>query len=161
MTEPENRELFGALADTQATADLFNEIADERVRQYVKFGDQAGKADADPVLLDRIRTDPGGYGSASRLAMRLAEQYGIPTANWSRNLCQAEHRAEQGTWFGIAMEEVAEVLDAVAYAHAANNPDLLRAEVIQTAAVFTAWAEAITARGLSTGPGRDGRHPTT
>lgn len=89
------------------------------------------------VFAERLRQDevwgeqnhPDGTGrepwpSAARLA---------------RQVCKARASAGVVTWFDIAREEAFE-------AFAETDPVRLRAELIQAAAVFAAWAEAIDRR---------------
>lgn len=56
-----------------------------------------------------------------------------------RALCDLKHKMGQGTWLDILLEEAFE-------ASAEDDPDKLRAELIQVAAVATAWVEAIDRR---------------
>jgi hypothetical protein len=140
---------------TEETSLVLLHIDRERERQTEKWGDQSDIADADPVLLARLGADLGGYSGPTAVAMRLAREYEVPTEPRAKQICQAEAARHGGTYFGICMEEVAEVLDAVAHAHAAGDPEILRAEVIQAAACFTQWAEAIDRRGLKATPQRE------
>jgi hypothetical protein len=57
----------------------------------------------------------------------------------ARDMCERRFAAGIGTWKDILAEEVAE-------AHAETDPALLRAELIQVAAVAVAWIEAIDRR---------------
>ncbi|MHB1843232.1 MAG: hypothetical protein ACYCWW_00175 [Deltaproteobacteria bacterium] len=57
----------------------------------------------------------------------------------ARSLCEANSRSESVTWMDIANEEVKE-------AFAERNPTRLRAELVQCAAVFVGWIEAIDRR---------------
>lgn len=57
-------------------------------------------------------------------------------ANVARTACDMAHGAGLDTWRLILAEEVAE-------AFAESDPARLRAELVQVAAVATAWAEAI------------------
>lgn len=60
-------------------------------------------------------------------------------AEGARTECDREHRAGHGTWRHILMEEVWEAM-------AEDDPQRLRAELVQVAAVATAWVEAIDRR---------------
>ena len=97
------------------------DVAAERVRQDAKWGEQ---------------NHPDGTGISWVLD-------GGPNAE---DACETYRRitneaADRGklTWLDIALEEVAE-------AFAETDPAKLREELIQTAAVFVAWAEAIDRR---------------
>lgn len=72
---------------------------------------------------------PDGTGSAAR----------VLDAQHARNECKRQFAEGTGTWLDILEEEVAE-----AYAEA--DPEVLRAELIQVAAVAVAWIEAIDRR---------------
>jgi hypothetical protein len=110
---------------------VLTEIAAERERQDAKWGEQ---------------NHPDGTGEIGW------PEHIMPGMGWSINMTPAEHvaklarrhcqqEAKQGktTWLGIALEEVAE-------AFAESDPEKLRAELVQTAAVLVAWAEAIDRR---------------
>lgn len=56
-----------------------------------------------------------------------------------RESCDAMHKSGQGTWADIALEEFYEAL-------AETDPDKLRAELVQAAAVLAAWIEDIDSR---------------
>lgn len=60
------------------------------------------------------------------------------TADTMRRICQAKFAAGEGTWRDVLAEEVFE-------AFAEDEPNSLRAELVQVAAVAVAWIEAIDA----------------
>lgn len=123
---------------------VFFDIAAERDRQDKTWGEQ-NHADASPIILDRLKlTD--GHGSVMAVAQRLAEEYEVPTAHRARFGCKQERQAQASTWFGIALEEVSESLEAVALATANDHYEPLREELVQTTAVFVAWIEALDRR---------------
>ena len=68
---------------------------------------------------------------------------GLPSdpsnADLTRALCDVAFKDGRGTWRHILMEEVAE-------AYAESDPAPLREELIQVAAVATAWVEALDRR---------------
>ena len=68
------------------------------------------------------------------------EQY-ASHASGARTECDREHRAGRGTWRHILLEEVWEAM-------AEADPAKLRTELVQVAAVATAWVEAIDRRTL-------------
>lgn len=88
------------------------------------------------ILNERDRQDrkwgeqnhPNGTGSHSR---ELADQ--------ARDECDDAFKAGQGTWRHVLLEEVYE-------AFAESDPRRLREELVQVAAVATAWVEAIDRR---------------
>ncbi|MEU0656086.1 hypothetical protein ABZ485_28110 [Streptomyces albogriseolus] len=63
-------------------------------------------------------------------------------ADLQRHRCQAAFREGRGTWEHVLTEEVAEAL-------AESDPDKLRAELIQVAAVCAAWIADIDSRPAS------------
>lgn len=113
------------------TASICREVEDERVRQVAKWGEQnhpngTGKFAALTYVESRhggvmYRTPPRSFGQL---------------ADFARRRCDYLHERGRGTWEQILTEEVFE-----AYAEA--DPILLRAELIQVAAVAVAWVEAI------------------
>jgi hypothetical protein len=90
----------------------------ERIRQDIKWGEQ---------------NHPDGTGDepGSRIRVRQAEH--------AREVCQTHATEGTVTWLDILREEVAE-------AFAETDPANLREELIQVAAVATAWVEAIDRR---------------
>ena len=98
---------------------VLGEVAGERLRQHVKWGEQ---------------NHPDGTATFPLAARRAADA--------ARHECQA--LAERGacTWRAILAEEVAE-------AFAETDPAALRAELIQVAAAAVSWIEAIDRRATS------------
>jgi hypothetical protein len=89
------------------------------------------------VLAERIAQDakwgeqnhPDGTGNKSQQ----------DRAEFARRWCESAFASGYGTWADILTEEVAE-------AEAERDPVKLRAELVQVAAVATAWIEAIDRR---------------
>jgi hypothetical protein len=133
------------------TFEVLRDVARERAAQIAKWGDQSAKPDADPVILSRLETKDR-YGTPPAVAGRLVVEYGVRSATMARQACQHAAAMGEDTWAHIALEEVAETIEAVAFAVAEDDPAKLREEIIQTAAVFVAWAEAIDRRGLKRTP---------
>lgn len=130
-------------------AGVLAEIAVERGRQDAKWGEQ-NHPDVDRVLTDRVGRE--GYDGKVRpggcTAARMAEEYGIPTAQRARANCDGAAKLGQCTWAHIAVEELAEAIEAATEAQQGRAPVAdLRKELIQTAAVIVAWVEAIDRRG--------------
>lgn len=99
--------------------DVLNEIAEERARQDAKWGEQ---------------NHPDGTGAA----------YGLGTvreltADYAKQRCDAAFERGVGTWEHILHEEFCEAM-------AEDDPDRLRAELLQTAAVAVHWIEALDLR---------------
>jgi hypothetical protein len=107
---------------TFAGSGVLLEVADERVRQTDKWGEQNPPNGTGPSKL------PMPYGSGSWSAAVAAESLKIITE------CAAQ--IGQCTWLHILREEVFE-------AFAESDPAKLRAELIQVAAVAVQWVEAI------------------
>lgn len=127
------------------TRAILSEVADERREQDKQWGEQ-NHPQADPVILARLAagTHPGD------VARRLAEEYEVPTAVRARFICENE---KPTTWFGIALEEFCEVLDAIA----TGNPARAREEWIQLSAVSAAAAESLDRNeGRQVGKGEQG-----
>ena len=76
-----------------------------------------------------VQNHPDGTGGRGRVA----------SANAARIACQSSAERGEVTFLDILAEEVAE-------AFAETGPELLRAELIQVAAVCVAWVEAIDRR---------------
>lgn len=121
---------FGWLASgDRHTRAVFAEVAAERVRQDEKWGEQNHPGGTGPDVcwqLDVAVTDSGVPEAIS--AADAARIY--------RQITQAAAKDGELTWRDIALEEIAE-------AFAEDNPERLRAELVQTAAVFVAWVEGI------------------
>lgn len=64
----------------------------------------------------------------------------LKAADYYRDLCDERHRQGRGSWLDILLEEVYE-------AAAEEDPERLRRELVQVAAVASAWAEALVRRG--------------
>jgi hypothetical protein len=109
-------------ADCAVVDGVLGEIRAERARQDAKWGEQNHPDGTGPDVEWAIR------GPASRIA------------TMARRLCQQAAREGTSTWLDIAREEISEAFEL-------DDPAKLRAELIQCAAVFTQWAEAIDRRG--------------
>lgn len=130
-------------------AGVLAEIAVERTRQDAKWGEQ-NHPDVDRVLTDRkgIMGLDGAMLHGGCTAQRMADEYEIPTANRARINCNLAAGLNRCTWAHIAVEELAEAIEAATEAQQGRAPvATLRAELIQTAAVIVAWVEAIDRRG--------------
>lgn len=108
--------------ETLAGSSALLEVADERERQNVKWGEQNHPNGTGPAKL------PMPYGSGSWSAAVAAQNLTLLTN------CAAQ--VGQCTWLHILREEVFE-------AFAEDNAAKLRAELIQVAAVAVQWVEAI------------------
>ena len=98
------------------------QVAAERLRQDERWGEQ---------------NHPDGTGTARSVVADVA-------ADHARNACEVAFATGNGTWRHILLEEVYEAL-------AEADPQKLRTELIQVAAVATAWVEAIDRRGAQEG----------
>lgn len=103
---------------------ILDEIAAERVFQDVKWGEQSHR--------DVIEASP----------LHAARYYGIPTANSARSGCNWAAAAKCLTWADIAVEELAEAVEAFAQGDTAAG----RTELVQTCAVLVAQIEHIDRR---------------
>lgn len=111
---------------------VLTEVADERIRQTAKHGDQSHLPDGTGPSL--ILRDLPQYQSAAR-----ADHLAI----WAKARCKEASQNEGGdgsiTFEQILTEEWSEAI-------AESNPAKLRAELIQIAAVAVQWVEAIDRR---------------
>ena len=97
-----------------------------------------GASVAREIIQERVRQDakwgeqnhPDGTGP-TMTSLNRAEQ--------ARHACDYAHRNGTGTWRHILEEEVAE-------AFAESDPNRLREELVQVAAVAAAWVECIDRR---------------
>lgn len=110
-------EFVGALDGVRVLADVVR----ERARQDVKWGQQN-------------HTD----GTGERVEV-IPLWDGVDFADFAKKSTDFAARAGVVTWRDILLEEVAE-------AFAESDPDLLRAELVQVAAVAVQWVEAIDRR---------------
>lgn len=110
---------------TIATRGVLAEVLLERVRQDAKFGAER----------DHPSVDPRHEGFPTALAAR----YGVPHEAFAKESCERAFREGRGTYADIAVEEVAEAIGA-------EDEQARRAELVQCAAVFVAWIEAIDRR---------------
>lgn len=108
----------GLYAKTESLEDAIAAVIDERQNQDEKWGP------APDNFLDR----PDGTSLDDSWA-----------AAWAKARTDAAAKAGELTWRLILAEEAAEAFAEV-------EPELLRAELIQVAAVAVAWAETIDAR---------------
>lgn len=113
------------------TMTVLGDVADERARQDRKWGEQNHPNGTGPVVeplnASTISTPCWCYLDAAELAQEARED------------CQRAFAEDRGTYRHVLMEELFEAL-------AENDPRLLRAELVQVAAVAVAWVEAIDRR---------------
>lgn len=114
--------------DTPRLTGVLAEIAAERARQDAKWGEQNHPDGTGVNWVDQITPAYDWSGPEAEHAARLA-----------RHGCKRAAVRGETTWLGVAREEVAE-----AFAETDTAP--LRAELVQAAAVFVAWIEAIDRR---------------
>lgn len=93
------------------------------------LGEVGNERDRQDDKWGEIRDFPDGTGSPDQVA----------NANTSRVACDIAFKLGVGTWENIFTEEVDEAL-------AESDPQRLRVELLQVAAVAVAWAQAIDRR---------------
>lgn len=108
---------------------VYDEIGAERARQDAKFGDQTHL--------------PDGYLLASATDLYYAVNQILAPADEAKATCQGAFASGKGDWACILVEEVAEAVEAI------GDPEALREELIQVAAVAVAWVEALDRRPAS------------
>lgn len=120
------------MSETTTTASVIAEVAEERERQKAKWGEQNHQNGTGPDVY------PMGYSPFTGAQLRSTSQR------------QTDRRAAAGavTFTDILLEEVFEALAEV-------DPDKLRTELIQVAAVATQWVEAIDRAANRCDPSRD------
>lgn len=104
---------------TTLTRTVLDDIHWERVNQDEKWGEQNHPNGTGPDVINPI------------IATTMRSR-----ADFAREICNNEHNNGRGTWQQVLEEEVSE-------AFAESDPQKLREELIQTAAVAVAWVEAI------------------
>lgn len=121
-------------AQALATLKTLDLVAVERIAQQRKWGEQNHPDGTGPTSTPlNIRGETNGWVDESDSASLLAELFTETT--------DSRFGRGDGTWRDILLEEVFEAL-------AEDDPDKLRAELIQTAAVAVAWVEAIDRRNV-------------
>lgn len=106
--------------DERGRLAVLADVLTERAAQDAKWGEQ---------------NHPDGTGQDATLLGRRFSDLAVML----RSACQLAGREGRDTWALIALEEVFEAM-------AETDPVKLRGEIIQAAAVFAAWAEAIDRR---------------
>lgn len=114
---------------------VLGEVAAERGQQDVTWGEQNH-----PDVIGSWLDDP-----APANVHVTAVMHHMPTADVARTLCAKAFDSLSGTWAHIAVEELAEAVEAAAL----RDIPALRTELIQTAAVLLAWIQAIDRRAVS------------
>ena len=111
---------------TLPRAAIFDQVNTERWRQLEKWGEQSHP--------DMWEESPQGLAFSRSQFVLFAERY--------RAVNDYAAEASDGSldWAGILLEEIYEAL-------AEEDPTKLREELIQSAAVITAWIEDIDSRG--------------
>lgn len=104
-----------------STSRVLGEVRVERERQDAKWGEQ-NHADAIGWFV-----------------------YKVPSADAAKDICEFRFKHNCGTWADVLIEELAEALEEAEKGTEAAEP-LLRAELVQVAAVAVAWVEAIDRR---------------
>jgi hypothetical protein len=107
-------------------ADIARDIENERVAQDRKWGQQN-------------HLDGTGPSQEATTVDGLSLLSPVDMANLYRDLCDQAARDGRLTWRHILLEEVFEAL-------AEDDPAKLRIELVQSAAVITAWIEALDRR---------------
>lgn len=116
----------------QHLAAVLAEVADERGRQHAKWGEQT-HPDVD-VMIARL--------SGHHAARYAAGFYGVPTAAVAQAETDAAARAGQCSWMHIAVEELAELVEAAAL----GDEPAVRTEALQLSAVCVQLVQAIDIR---------------
>jgi len=110
---------------------VIEEILSERKRQDEKWGEQNHPI-LDQVLLNR---------DGSCTPERMCEEYGIPSEERAKQLCEIWHGRGKGTYMHILVEEVSEAASCL------GDTESLRKELIQCGAVIVAMIESLDRNG--------------
>lgn len=121
-----------AVTTDPATRRVLADVADERIHQDLKWGQQ------NHPLIDQLLVQQ------NRPHTRFAEEYEIPTAFRATQLCRTAGERGQDDWLRILVEEVSEFMAAAEDAHRGPaSTAAARAELVQVAAVAVAAIECI------------------
>jgi hypothetical protein len=115
---------------------VLDEVAVERERQDARWGEQNY-----PDVVGTWLSHPSKVLSV----LATAEAHLLPSASAARTICNLAFGEDVGAWAHIAVEELAEAVEAAALGDTAA----LRTELVQTAAVLVAWIQAIDRRAVS------------
>lgn len=109
----------------EKTEFVLSEILNERRYQLAKWGEESHQY----VTLKVFRSDD--------IQAEIPKEYGIPTEDQAKQRLNKAVENEDLSWAHILVEEVSEAIAS------AKDPNALRSELIQVAAVATAWIEQI------------------
>lgn len=128
------------------TAEILMEVLRERGAQDEKWGAQ-NHPDLTPAvtrssLLTSEELKRAESHSRKWWLARVFQYYGVLTPDKAKDYCDAEHRAGNGSWFSIHIEELSEALEQAAL----GDTEKMRAELVQLAATVVAHIEAIDRR---------------
>lgn len=101
-----------------STLVVLRDVVDERIRQDAKWGEQ-------------------NHPNLPRDVKHPCAFFGMPTADAARLHCEDAFKRGIGSYAHVLIEEVCEAIED------AHDPVKLRAELVQVAAVATAWVEKI------------------
>lgn len=126
------------LSIDSGTMKVLGEIFQERKRQNKKWGQQdhpdlVGPSRDYLTVTDQLHR--------TTLLSAYARLRGLMSAETAKLECDRAMKEKRLDWFHISIEEHCEALEA-----ALLNPESLRAELVQCAAVFAGWIEAIDRR---------------
>lgn len=126
----EKEEAEALAAFTQNELQVLGEMLAERLKQHAKWGEQ-------------------NHRNVPAVAL-VPQALRIPTADEAKRTCQTNAKIGTVTWADIALEEFAEAVEEAGLAENAEDQfeketrlQNLRVELIQTGAVFAAWAAAV------------------
>lgn len=115
---------------TELELRVLGEVLSERLKQQAKWGEQ-------------------NHRNVPAVAL-VPQALRIPTADEAKRTCQTNAKVGTVTWADVALEEFAEAVEEAGLAENAEDAfeketrlQNLRVELIQTSAVFTAWAAAV------------------
>jgi hypothetical protein len=125
------------LIPPKETIKVLADVAEERLRQDLKFGDQSHLPDLCPLIVPE-----GVAGSWDELPEIVAADYSIASANEARERCSHAFQHGRGNLADVLIEEVCEAIEQAAL----GDPLALREELLQVAAVAALWVEILDKR---------------
>lgn len=120
------------------TARVLADVFAERARQDAKWGE------LNHPLVRIPQGEPGVIFSAHTASVLECQRLGLRPADRAREFCDNEHKIGGGTFASIAVEELAEAVEA-AVTHGETS-DAARNELVQAAAVLVAMIESLDRR---------------
>lgn len=125
----------------QGAISVLGEVLAERQRQTAKWGEYDHPLVGNPHASIQAAHGPTARFIPESAALIECHRLGIPSEREAKEACDKEHKAGQGSFATIAVEEFAEAVSACVI-HGETS-DAARKELVQVTAVFVAMIESI------------------